>query len=140
MKNKILIACIPLLILGACQSGSKRDKIQDNILDTSVEKLSMDGNEPLQFHLVKVAGERDTISFEIKKRSWVKVTLSTPSDTGNIRLNQIIMPDGAMDGPFGKTYEDSLVVLGTYQLIVAESLMQENPYTGEYHVEIEIND
>ncbi len=140
MKNKILVGGSSLLlILGGCQSGSKSDKAQDSAFRNGTEQLSVVENEPLQFQLVKIAGKRDTISFEIEKGAWVTVTLSTPADTGNIRINQIIMPDGEMDGPFGKTYTDSLHVPGTYQLIIAESLMAENPYTGEYHVAIEVN-
>ena len=139
MKNKILTGCASLLwMLYACQSGSRGDKAQDHTLDTTAQQLSTVANEPLRFHLVKVAGERDTISFEIEQPSLVTATLSTPSDTGNIRINQIIMPDGTMDGPFGKTYKDSLYIPGTYQLIIAESLMQGDTYGGGYDVEIEI--
>jgi len=140
MKNKILTGCASLLwMLCACQSGSRDDKAKNHTLDTTTQQPSIGANEPLRFHLVKVAGERDTISFEIEQPSLVKATLSTPSDTGNIRINQIIMPDGTLGGPFGKTYQDSLHIPGTYQLIIAESLMQGDTYGGGYDVEIEIS-
>jgi len=141
IKNKIIIACSAfILLIGGCQSGSKRDKAQDNVSIDRVEQPAVAENQPLQFQLVKIAGKKDTLTFDIKSRSFVNVTLSTPDETGNIRINQIIMPDGAMDGPFGKTYHDSLHIPGTYQLILAESLMLENPYTGEYQVKIEVEE
>lgn len=124
-----------LVFLGACQSGSRTEDSQDTV----VQQPLSDKNGPLLFERVKVSGEKDTISFEIKERSIVKIKLSTPSDTGNIRISQIVMPNGEMDGPFGKDYEDSLQAPGVYNLIIAESMMAENPYTGEYQVEITVD-
>lgn len=141
MKNKILVGCsILLFVIGSCQSGSKSSKAQDSISNNTTGEPAVTENQPLQFQLVKISGKRDTLSFDIKRRSVVNATLSTPDETGNIRINQIVMPDGTMDGPFGKTYQDTLHIPGTYQLIIAESLMQENPYTGEYQVKIEVDD
>lgn len=97
-------------------------------------------NEPLEFQRTKVLGERDTISFEINKPSLVKMKLSVPGDSGNIRISQLMMPSGEMDGPFGKTYERHLDAVGTYQVIIAESMMAENPYTGDYHLKIGVEE
>jgi len=139
MKYIIGARCsVFLMILGSCQSGLKSDNIQDSKHYVHQQQSNFEIGY-LRFERVKVAKKKDTISFDIQKKSIVDITLSTPADTGNIRINQIIMPDGTMDGPFDKGYEDTLRIAGTYRLIIAESLMQENPYVGEYRVQIAVN-
>lgn len=93
----------------------------------------------LQFRRTKVAKEKDTLSFDITHPSHVEIELKTSDNTGNLRINQMIMPDGAMDGPYGRTIEDSLSQAGTYRLIIGESLMQGDPYAGDYHLKIKID-
>src|SRR5690606_41260568 len=68
----------------------------------------------------------------------VTIRIITPGDTGNIRLAQIVSPDGETDGPFGKAYTDSLQVPGVYRIIVAENLMQESLYQGTYTVRVDM--
>ncbi|RZF58849.1 hypothetical protein [Sphingobacterium corticibacterium] len=126
-----------LFIAAGCQS-SQGDKNVETVVKDVMEYEVPAKDEPLEFQRNKVRGEKDTISFEIQEPSFVKMTLSTPSDSGNIRINQLRMPDGEMDGPFGKMYEARFDQVGTYQVIIAESMMAENPYTGDYRFRIEI--
>lgn len=138
LKNSLSIVGLLLLIAAGCQSSSQAGKNVDSLAQDIMKYEVLSESEPLEFQRTKKLGERDTISFEIKESSAVKMTLSVPGEVGNIRINQLMMPDGEMDGPFGKTYEAHLDKIGTYQVIIAESMMAENPYTGDYQLTIEI--
>ena len=134
MKNYLIIAAYTLTAL--CISCRKATGEENPVLQpTTKEKVS---NKTLRFHREKTLGTKDTISFESIKGSLANIALSVPKDSGNIRINQIIAPDGTADGPFGKTYTDTLSLSGTYLLIIGSSLMQEQPYEGAYNVTISL--
>src|SRR5690606_16077010 len=101
------------------------------ITDTTTIK-----KEVLRFNGKKVLDKKDTLSFEAHTNDIVNITLSVPKDSGNIRINQIIAPDNTADGPFGRTYNDTLHLSGTYHIIIGSSLMQEFPYAGPYEVTV----
>lgn len=136
-KNFAHLLGVSLLVAAGCHS-SQGDKNVETVVKDVMEYEIPAKDEPLEFERNKVLGQKDTISFEIQEPSFVKMTLSTPSDSGNIRISQLQMPDGEMDGPFGKTYEARFDQVGTYQVIIAESMMAENPYTGDYRFRIEM--
>lgn len=126
------------LVMGCNTDNAHRNTNTPSTLDReSVQNENDEGT--LQFRRTKVAKERDTLSFDIAHPSHVEIELKTPANTGNLRINQIIMPDGTMDGPYGRIFEDSLSQAGTYRLIVGESLMQGDPYAGDYHLKIKID-
>lgn len=86
----------------------------------------------------KKEGEKFILSFEVTTQTKAFIKLSTANDLANLRINQIIMPDQKSEGPFGKDAEFPLYQGGTYQIVIAESLMQGNPYQGKFKVEIEL--
>lgn len=90
----------------------------------------------LRFSGKKVLDKKDTLLFEADTNDIVNITLTVPKDSGNIRINQIIAPDNTADGPFGRTYNDTLHLSGTYHIIIGSSLMQEFPYAGPYDVTV----
>lgn len=144
MKNHVinsLLLCSMLSIL-ACEQANKAT--QDNQMDsdstksTAMEQIDKKSASPIIFERSKVQGEKDTLSFEVPRACAVHITLATETASSNIRINQLVKPDGQTDGPFGKTLTDSLTETGTYQLVIAESLMAENPYTGPYTLRIEL--
>lgn len=57
---------------------------------------------------------------------------------GNIRFNQIIFPDKTSDGPFGMDLKIPLQQKGTHILVIGHSLMAENPYYGNFKVQLNI--
>ncbi|MBD1427325.1 hypothetical protein [Sphingobacterium arenae] len=134
--STLLLLFMFCLVVG-CQSPKEERKVEETVEDLMEYEVPAD-NKPLEFQRKKELGQKDTISFEIQKPSFVRMKLLLPSDSGNIRINQLVMPDGEMDGPFGKTYEAYFDQLGTYQIIIAESMMAENPYTGDYALRIEM--
>lgn len=57
---------------------------------------------------------------------------------GNIRFNQIIFPDKTSDGPFGMDIKIPLQQKGTHILVIGHSLMADNPYYGNFKVQLNI--
>jgi len=125
------------LIIGCSGGSNQRESI-------NTSDLSMDNQETpvltdsIQFRRTKAAKERDTISFELDNPAFVSMLLKMPNNTGNLRINQLLMPDGTSDGPFGKEINENLIAPGTYQVIIGESLMQGSTYAGEYILELRV--
>ena len=135
-KNIRLLGLLFFIVIG-CQSPQD-DKSMESVTEDIMEYEMPAEREPLVFERTKGEREKDTISFDLDEPGLVKMKLSVPGDSGNIRINQLVMPNGEMDGPFGKTYEANLEDLGTYQVIIGASMMAENPYIGDYRLEIDL--
>lgn len=135
-KNIRLLGLLFFIVIG-CQSP-QGDKSMESVTEDIMEYEMPAEREPLVFERTKGEREKDTISFDLDEPGLVKMKLSVPGDSGNIRINQLVMPNGEMDGPFGKTYEANLEDLGTYQVIIGASMMAENPYIGDYRLEIDL--
>lgn len=69
-----------------------------------------------------------------------KLTASIATDTvtSNIRFNQIFMPDGQSDGPFGKVLNYKLDKKGVYKIYIGSSLMAGNPFTGDFALKVKV--
>jgi len=137
IKNVTTATAAIVLLTTACQPKSKTAETEENkVVEAAPEKAEQ---HDLEFERVKKVGVKDTLTFTLHKSDSVMMKLLLPpGKTGNIRINQLIAPNGGMDGPFGSDYSDSLKIPGTYKVIIAESLMQENPYEGPYKVQIMI--
>lgn len=57
---------------------------------------------------------------------------------GNIRFNQIIFPDKTSDGPFGMDLKIPIKQKGIHVLVIGHSLMADNPYYGNFKVQLNI--
>lgn len=84
-------------------------------------------------------GARVKVHFTSEGIKALKVNLTTPLDTnGNIRVSQIIFPDGTSDGPFGKDMTFDLTKSGSYQVILAPNMMAGDPWSGEVDMSLEL--
>ena len=83
--------------------------------------------------LHKISKISDTISFDSKDFKQIDAELHSDKP-GNIRFNMIVLPDNNTDGPFGKDVQYKLDKKGTYKLIIGESLMQGDPFDGQYTI------
>lgn len=61
----------------------------------------------------------------------VVVTFPLGNSVGNLRLSQIVMPDGTMDGPFGTDSTIKLAQSGGYELRFHENMMSGDPWSGD---------
>ena len=69
-----------------------------------------------------------------------KLTASIVPDKrpANIRFNQIFLPDGRSDGPFGQTLDYDLPQKGMYKLYIGPSLMASDAYTGDFRLQVKV--
>ncbi|HSN49410.1 MAG TPA: hypothetical protein VLR29_11670 [Flavobacterium sp.] len=94
-------------------------------------------------HLFAAEGFIDSIhsrvyvKFKNEEPGELKANIITTTGRGNIRFNQIIFPDKTSDGPFGMDLKIHLGQKGNYILVIGHSLMADNPYSGNFKVQLE---
>lgn len=79
-------------------------------------------------------------NFQVRNKGTLTASIITPGSSGNIRFNQIFMPDKSADGPFNKTLNYDIKKTGLYKLIIGADLMAENPYKGEFTLELKVSE
>lgn len=77
------------------------------------------------------------VKFDNQKEGKLTATLLPITGKGNIRFSQIISPDKTANGPFGKDLEVDLKQKGTYILVVGHSLMADNPFLGNFKIQLD---
>lgn len=145
---KSILYIIPIAIfLSSCNSPKQEDNSANVPVDSvqSVSETSDSTHLNLKekaielksswdsIRLHKISKVSDTISFDSKDFKQINAELHSDKP-GNIRFNMIILPDNNSDGPFGKDIQYSLDKKGDYKLIVGESLMQGDPFDGNYTI------
>lgn len=94
--------------------------------------LIFDGIQTRTIRVMHQTGASTTVSFVNSEARAVAVTISFPSASwANLRLSQIVMPDGTMDGPFGQKTGYNLRQLWGYEFIFRENMMAGDPWSGE---------
>ncbi len=76
------------------------------------------------------------VTFEAERGKTLRAYLSSKDPEANIRIAQIVMPDGTMDGPFGWNMTYDLPETGTYRLAIHENMMAGKPWGGDFKVEL----
>jgi len=84
----------------------------------------------------KVPQQNIEIQFQSDGYKKLKAHLSSPDSMANIRFSQVTMPDGTMDGPFGRDLEYDLPQKGLYKVSIHESMMAGDPWGGEFAVDV----
>lgn len=81
------------------------------------------------------------ISFINSQAKSIVVSIVFLNGSGaNLRLSQIILPNGTMDGPFGQKTGYNLMQLGGYELIFNENMMAGEPWSGEANIILTLQD
>jgi len=70
-------------------------------------------------------------------KSDISATIKVKNNNQNIRFNQIKMPDGSMDGPFGKELVRTVNGKGELWLIIGKNNMADGNTTGDFSVTVE---
>lgn len=84
-------------------------------------------------------GARANIRFNSEGTKSLMVTVETPKDPkGNVRISQIILPDGMADGPFGRELTYNLTQSGSHQIVLSANMMAGDPWAGEVRVNIDL--
>lgn len=149
--NKIILLAIFVTLIGFACSGSQKEKAvtetatnnevkSEEIVmpsDSGVVKINVtDGKGSVRIQKM----EDQTIYIEFPSNGYKKVSgwLSSPDSLANIRFSQIIMPDGTMDGPFGREMDYELLKEGIYRISIHENMMAGDPWAGIFDVKIEL--
>ncbi|MDM1521766.1 hypothetical protein NZD85_10700 [Empedobacter stercoris] len=90
------------------------------------------------FEIEKHANENQIFSFRNDSSQSVFIQIIPQNNQANIRINQIISPNNESDGPFGKEINYDLTEKGLYQIRIGESLMQGDPFEGNYTLKLQL--
>ncbi|MDU1890209.1 MAG: lipoprotein [Dysgonomonas sp.] len=149
MNRFVLFLGIIFLLAGCNTKTSKvneeqvADQINDEIekdwivapSDSGYVHLNLiDGKGKLQIH--KEKDKIIYIVFQSKGYNKVSAKLSSADSLANIRFSQIFLPDGTMDGPFGRDLDYKLPSDGEYKVSVHENMMAGDPWGGNFFIEV----
>lgn len=100
---------------------------QDSLIIASVTAGSIPDSIALQ---VDHVFQRIHVEIKNVTTDSLVATLSMPAGGRNLRINQIVMPDGAMDGPFGNDIHYGTAKPGDYTLIIGKDNMADGQVEG----------
>ena len=157
---KKLSVIITIFFLSCSTSQDKKDSTDTSIQQTTdtVANVVIPASDPAvntqHGNEIELVFAKDSISasanghldsagtvscyFSIAKPGKLTATITVPRPAANIRFNQIILPDGKADGPFGRQLEYSLSQRGRYQLKIGRSLMANDGYMGDFVVRLRV--
>jgi len=154
MKKTVGLGVIIILICFSCNT-KPRDTLSFTVTDvpvsTNVEQndgfINPSDSGVVKLKLVDGEGRvktrkapNQTIFIEFKSKGYKKVMahLTSQDASANIRFSQIFLPDGTMDGPFGRDLEYQLLADGLYRISIHENMMAGDPWNGEFEVEVKL--
>ena len=83
-------------------------------------------NKPISVHISITKGEK------------LMAEIMPEDSVANIRINQIFMPDGKADGPFGRRMNMKIKQHGDYKIIIGENLMQGEEWKGTFKLTVKV--
>ncbi|MNK01529.1 hypothetical protein D3C87_193340 [compost metagenome] len=139
-KLQLLIMNVLVIFLyGACQlpqsppqSNTNESKHKEKDLPSNVTFFG--GGRSKEMNMV--SGKTDTIFISVHQADSVLIKIKTPTDTANVRISQLFLPDGSADGPFGQELTYRFKNVGQYHITVNENKMIGSHYSGPYVVQI----
>jgi len=106
--------------------------------DSGYIKLGTITDGKIFFQTRKEADQTIYIEFRSEGFNTISGDLSSPDSLANIRFNQIFLPNGVMDGPFGHHLDYQLPVDGVYTLSIHENMMAGDPWGGDVRVKLKL--
>lgn len=88
--------------------------------------------------IYKQAGQNICLAFYSSDYTRMTGFIASADSMANIRFSQIILPDGQMDGPFGREMAYDLPIGGKYVLLLQENQMAGDPWAGDVQVIVEL--
>ncbi|MDY0986147.1 hypothetical protein BSF41_16100 [Flavobacterium sp. ACN2] len=151
MKNWFLF--LISVFLFSCQQKENKKTSADSPMPVVQEEKKQENKQvgdtiSMNFkneeNVFSAEGHLDSLNSKIyvkfKNEDLGKLNAQIIPDTGkgNIRFNQIIFPDKTSDGPFGMDMKMPLKQKGTHIFVIGHSLMADNPYYGNFKVQLKI--
>ncbi|MGF7230036.1 hypothetical protein [Arachidicoccus sp.] len=153
MKYLLLLALPIFYSCGNSQSAQKTSVLSNPKIDmTTTDTLTRINNKDSIIHIkINAHDLPKTIAFSILYRYqkvYVEISavhshkiaaqLEVEGKNRNIRFNQIKMPDGSSDGPFGRSIVYTTRQKGNYTLIIGKDNMADGTLAGEAKVFISL--
>lgn len=137
-KLSLMVVIFSSLILQAgCDSHSRDSNIANKAIKHEEVVANVSFKEGESIKKMQIAsGQTDTIVLSVKHPDSVSIRLHTPVDTANIRISQLVSPNGAADGPFGREFTHHFTDTGQFYITINENKMVGNHYSGRYELEI----
>ena len=70
-------------------------------------------------------------------KTTISAKINNVEKDRNLRINQIILPDGSSDAPFSKEMKYAKKKNGTYKIVIGKNLMAEGKLVGNVSVSVE---
>lgn len=151
MKNFLLL--IMAVCVFSCQQKENKDNPVVQTSESALPKQKEEQNKQvgdtifIHFKNDESLATAEGVIDSIHSRIFVKFkndnpgklngSIKLPTNTGNIRFNQIIFPNKTLDGPFGTDLNMDIEQKGNYILVIGHSQMAENPYWGKFNLQLE---
>jgi len=151
-KTVLLLSICIAFVFSGCKTDPKKsadssvtetpipvEKTQQLVLpsDSGIVKIDLSNGKGT----VRTQKKEDqTIYFEFVSKGYktLYARLSSQDSLANIRFSQIFMPDGTMDGPFGRDMQYTLPSDGLYRISVHENMMAGDPWGGIFTVDVQL--
>ncbi|MBL0738132.1 hypothetical protein JI750_14615 [Flavobacterium sp. GN10] len=119
---------------------AQKEKKQENkqIGDTIAMNFKNEANVFLAEGHLDSLNSKVYVQFKNEDLGELNAQIIPDAGKGNIRFNQIIFPDKTSDGPFGMDMQIPLKQKGNHILVIGHSLMADNPYYGNFKVQLNI--
>jgi len=147
--NKVFLIITVVFLFFACSGNTKKEIPQNETISQNNTALVYPNDSGVvQIHLIdsvakiQIHKNKDqTIYLEFKSEGYKKIKgyLSSQDSIANIRFSQIILPDGTMDGPFGRDIDYDISQNGLYRLSVHENMMAGDPWDGDFYVDLKLS-
>lgn len=86
----------------------------------------------------KLAKQKVIFEFNSDSSNFLNLKVTPADSTANLRISQIIAPNGNSDGPFGNEIKYPITEKGVYRVLVSEDLMNGEPYSGKFNFQVKL--
>jgi hypothetical protein len=140
------------LLLAGCAGRGNQKQADTVVSDVSAKETIEVPSDSGVVRMVLTGGHgemlirkepRNPVYLEFKTGNYRKVSaeiIPQSDSVANIRISQVVLPDGTMDGPFGRTVEYDIPSPGILRLVIGESLMQGDPWGGVFRAEVTLTE
>ena len=108
------------------------------VVRDSINKIELTNNRAILKGRIHGINDVVTFNFTVSSGKTLVARINPTLNGANIRINQIRLPDGQADGPFGYSINFPLHGFGMYQLILAENKIAAAQWVGDYYLTIDI--
>lgn len=87
---------------------------------------------------LKLARQKMVFEFDVGTATYFDLKVIPADSLANLRITQIFDADGNADGPFGQEIKYPVNKKGIYKVLVSESLMNGESYSGRFLFEVKL--